>query len=67
MEKYREKMESANLAKNFRDPDFDKDEKMLAEIDVEVGKNMVSMPKNICFQKVKYRNPLCSSLQTSKL
>ncbi|XP_075247201.1 uncharacterized protein LOC142340526 [Convolutriloba macropyga] len=37
MEKYREKMESANLAKNFRDPDFDKDEKMLAEIDVELS------------------------------
>ena len=38
MEKYREKMESANLAKNFRDNkgSYEKDEKFLAEVDTEV-------------------------------
>ncbi|XP_063725891.1 uncharacterized protein LOC134853869 [Symsagittifera roscoffensis] len=39
MEKYREKMESANLAKNFRDNkgSYEKDEKFLAEVDTELA------------------------------
>ena len=37
MEEYRERLESANLAKNSRDPNYEKDEKMLAQIDREVS------------------------------
>ncbi len=40
MEAYRERLENTTLAKNFRDPNYDKDEKLLKEIDIEVSQDI---------------------------